>query len=292
MQIMSVLWEDFDFEDYVTETQEGVSFGELRDRAGIEDSGNFNYHLGELAGTLVSDREDGYVLSPLGYNLMGALDRYTELEYSTIDEWALEDPCPFCGGTLSAKYRREMLEVRCRDCNGLADDGNFTFVELPSIGVQHLERRELLDAAIQTMVSKVRSTLWGLCWDCNSPIDQELDICDAHRRGPGGTCPTCNCRFQTEIGISCPTCGTAGRGPSLEYAIVSASVSGFFDAHGQGPEQIGPWGYRLQALGSATETVVETDPATVEVEFDLDGDIHRVRIEDDSEGISIETVDT
>ena len=41
---------------------EGVPFEALRERAGVDDSGRFNYHLGKLTGRFVERGDDGYRL--------------------------------------------------------------------------------------------------------------------------------------------------------------------------------------------------------------------------------------
>ncbi|MFD1647492.1 DUF7347 domain-containing protein [Haloarchaeobius litoreus] len=49
------------------ETTDGsLSFSELRTRVGTRDSGQFNYHLGRLRGSLVEKTAAGYELTELG----------------------------------------------------------------------------------------------------------------------------------------------------------------------------------------------------------------------------------
>jgi hypothetical protein len=267
MSIMRTLWEAFEFAVYVTGDREGLGFATLRERAGIRDSGNFNYHLGELTDILVESRGGGYVLTPLGYNLMRSIGRYENFEYRVVDEWTVEESCPFCDGRLVAAYNREILEVHCRDCGGLGGDGNFTFVEFPSTGSASLSRRELLDAATLEMADKVRSSMHGVCWDCHAPMELEIEHCADHDRSSTGICDRCSHRYSAKVEATCRTCGTTGRGPVLEYAVASHSVGGFFGERGCGPDQLGPWEYRVAALASATETGVSTDPPAVELRF-------------------------
>jgi len=290
MAIMRTLWAEFEFADYVTERRDGHTFSELLEATGVTDSGNFNYHLGELAGVLVADREDGYVLTPLGYNLMQSIDRYDSFAYTTFDERVAADPCPYCGGDLVVAYRREIVSVRCRDCGGLASDGDFTFVEVPAIGTGEPATAELLDAATLAMFAKVRSSRHGVCWDCRAPMDRSLDCCEDHASEANGVCEVCDRRYAVVVDADCPTCGESGRGPALEYAVVSPSVAAFFESVGAGPEQVGPWRYRLAALGAATERVESTDPVTVDLSLERDGRTHRVTVENRQDGIRIESV--
>jgi len=289
MRILRALWESFDFERYVTESREGTPFGTLRERAGVDDPGNFNYHLGKLDGVLVERGEDGYVLTPLGYNLLRAVDEHDDFEYTTREEWVTADPCPFCGGDLVAEYRREMLSVRCRDCGGIAEDGNLTFVQLRATDVDDLDDRGLLDAAALAMFSKIRSSLHGVCWNCRAPMARSLDLCSAHDPGADGVCEACSLRFRAEVDAACENCGTSGRGPLLEYVVVSPTVAAAFAAAGEGPTEVGPWAYRLGVLGATTETVVGTDPVTVSATVEVDGEGHTVVVEDRPSGLAVVT---
>ncbi|WP_255190544.1 winged helix-turn-helix domain-containing protein [Natronobeatus ordinarius] len=270
MQIMHVLWERFSFSAYVTESHEGIAYSELLAGAGAEDSGNFNYHLGQLTGTLVEKRTDGYVLTPLGYNLMRSIERYSSFEYETRPKRPLEEPCPFCGGELVGEYRREIVSVRCQDCDGLADDGNFTFVQIPASGATDLSMAALVDVATLELFSKVTTAGHGFCWSCHAPIDCSIDGCESHERTAAGSCERCGQRFHSLLGIECDSCGTSGQGPLLEYVLTVPAVSAFFESAGVGPRQVGPWRYRLAAFGAVTETVVDTDPVIVEFSFSLE----------------------
>jgi DNA-binding transcriptional ArsR family regulator len=289
MQIMRVLWERFDFAQYVIENDEGTNFATIREAAGVDDSGNFNYHLSQLNGTLIEQQADGYVLTPLGYDLMRTLDRYGDYRYATLEEWTVEDPCPFCSGSLKAQYRRQILETRCTDCGAIGGSGNFTFVELPAFGVRDLSRRELLDAAALALLSKVRWAIKGICWDCHAPMDTTLELCGNHDRGENGICAACDLRYQTAVRVACDTCGTAGEGPILEYVIATPAVAAFFDERHPEVSYDQLWRFRIAALATATEAVVATDPVTVAVTFDLDEASHRVTVRDGPEGVELDT---
>ncbi|UPV99064.1 helix-turn-helix domain-containing protein [Halorussus gelatinilyticus] len=49
-----------------------LSFSELRGRVGARDAGRFNYHLGQLRGSLVEKTPEGYLLTDEGVTV-GAL---------------------------------------------------------------------------------------------------------------------------------------------------------------------------------------------------------------------------
>lgn len=289
MRIVRALWSEFEFAPYVTESQSGMPFGRLRERADVDDPGNFNYHLGELLGTLVADREDGYVLTPRGYNLMRAIDQFAGVDFDRREPWVLADPCPFCDGDLEGSYRRGLVEVRCLDCNGIGGDGNFTFVELPGNGLGDLDRARLLDAAALEMRGKLRSSLAGLCWNCHGRMAVSFSRCDEHARDDGGTCPECLHRYSATVDATCDTCGTSGHGPVLEYAMLDPHVEAAFADVDRDPAAVGPWRYRLAALAAGSQTLGETDPTTVAARFDLDRATVELRLEASGDGLSMQT---
>jgi DNA-binding transcriptional ArsR family regulator len=75
---------------------EPLSFSELRQRVGIDDTGRFNYHLNELCGRFVRDGKAGYELGYTGERVVLAA---TDLdpEAATTAEDSNGGNCPVCG---------------------------------------------------------------------------------------------------------------------------------------------------------------------------------------------------
>lgn len=291
-KIIQALWEQFEFQAYVTESRDGVQFGELRKRAGVRDSGNFNYHLKKLEEVLVRKKGDGYVLTPLGYNLMRSIARLTTFEYDVRAEQPIDESCPYCDGTLTAEYRREILSIRCQDCDGLAAGGRFTSIEIPATAGEGLEFTELVDRATLSMFSKLRKAHHGICWDCLHTMDSTVVICPNHERGPDGACTHCDHRYESLIEVSCSRCGTAGKGPLIEYALIHPAALNFFEQFDADPTTAGSWEYRLQALSCGTETVVGTDPKTTEFSFELGDETLWITVQDTEDGLVLSAEST
>jgi DNA-binding transcriptional ArsR family regulator len=275
--VLRALWDEFDFENYVTRERTPVPFSDLRDRTG--DVSNFNYHLDQLVGVLVERRDEGYLLTPLGYNLMRAVDAHAPLAYETLDRTDLADPCPFCSGTLAGRYQREMVRIECLDCGGLADGGNFLTAQVPITTTGTLEFPRLLDVASHTVTQRVGTSFQGFCWECHSPVDRALIVCRDHERDDAGVCPECLGRYAIKLDVECPNCGTGGAGSLVEYAMVTPAVQALFADHGCGGRQVGPWEYRLAALEAVEERDVTAAPTGATYRFDLDGDSLVVRFE-------------
>jgi hypothetical protein len=89
-----------------------LSFSDLRERAGVADSGNFNYHLGKLDGRFVQKTGGGYALTPRGVRLAA-------LAVAGFEDPGFGDPepvgsdCPACGEPLYVSYDEGMVAVAC-----------------------------------------------------------------------------------------------------------------------------------------------------------------------------------
>jgi hypothetical protein len=80
----------------LAETNEALSFTELRERVGIRDSGKFNYHLTKLCAYFVRETDVGYELGHAGSRIISAAGH--ERKEETIDT-DTEECCPVCGET-------------------------------------------------------------------------------------------------------------------------------------------------------------------------------------------------
>lgn len=80
----------------LAETNEALSFTELKERVGIRDSGKFNYHLTKLCAYFVRETDVGYELGHAGSRVISAAG-YEKGETNT--ERVTEERCPVCGAT-------------------------------------------------------------------------------------------------------------------------------------------------------------------------------------------------
>jgi DNA-binding transcriptional ArsR family regulator len=109
--ILRALWEADD--------QTGT-FSDLRERVGMADSGQFNYHLDKLSGRFVRKTENGYELALAGRHVVGSLLKGAYASTEPIDPIPLEEPCPFCGGDRTFHYEDEQVTLDCAGCSAEA----------------------------------------------------------------------------------------------------------------------------------------------------------------------------
>lgn len=81
----------------LAEAEGALSYTELRERAGLRDSGKFNYHLTKLCRYFVREVEDGYELGHAGTRVIAAAGLPVGTGASTVEEFEVESTCPVCG---------------------------------------------------------------------------------------------------------------------------------------------------------------------------------------------------
>jgi len=111
IQILAELW-DADGQT--------LPFSTLRERVGVRDSGNFNYHLGSLTPELLHRTQDGYTLTYAGRQVVGAAvagsyTDATDLDVGPVDAGA----CPACGGSIETAYEDGEVVMDCANCEDL-----------------------------------------------------------------------------------------------------------------------------------------------------------------------------
>ncbi|WP_267642940.1 winged helix-turn-helix domain-containing protein [Haloarchaeobius amylolyticus] len=77
--------------------EEPLPFSTLRERAGIRDTGKFNYHLTRLCEYYVREVADGYELGHAGTRVIAAAEPMQAEDGDAPATDAASDACPVCG---------------------------------------------------------------------------------------------------------------------------------------------------------------------------------------------------
>lgn len=245
-----------------------LSFSELMDRAGVADSGRFNYHLGELLDTFVKKTEAGYALRPPGHFLYRAIVAGTLTDRERLEPVRVGE-CPDCGADLAVEYpANHCLYVRCRDCGRFVHTAHF-----PQTGIDGREREEILDASLRTARHETGLLREGVCPACSARAERAL------RTDDPGVCGAV-CDYDVYAQLSCSACNVAGFSHPASVALTAPPVVGFFDEHDRDPRAVRPWAGVL-AEAQSRSTLVGEDPHTVEIPFELDDECLTVRLDAD-----------
>lgn len=253
------------------DSQESLSFSDLRQRVGTADSGQFNYHLGKLVGKFVRKDEDGYRLTTAGFQVYGAILAGTYTDTVDFEPLTLDQSCPHCEEPLVVSYGEERLRVTCESCERIHVE--FAF---PPGAFEGRDPQGLLDTLRQRLRAMV-------------PLAQS------------GTCPTC--WGQTETGLvmesvsfrdekiplvltECTRCGDEIRASPGALLLDEPAVVSAYHDHGIDLRDRPVW--TLPWLGRDSLEVLSTDPPRVEITIDIEGDRLRATIEADGTVSAIE----
>lgn len=206
LAILLALWDAHD----PAHPDEGVPFSVLRERVGVADSGQFNYHLERLVGQFVRRVDDGYVLRRAGQKLVRTVIAGAGIEEPTLEPTPVEIPCPYCGGQTAVHYEDEWLYHTCTECEGgfagtdEQPDGYLTGTALDPAGFTDRSPEELWAAALSRGYQDMKAMLEGVCDECSGTVDLWLDVCEEH--DATDVCETCGRTPVALVVLACTVC--------------------------------------------------------------------------------------
>jgi DNA-binding transcriptional ArsR family regulator len=229
-----------------------VGFSELRERVGMRDSGQFNYHLGKLVGTFVKNGEEGYELSIAGQQVVGALAAGTYTADATLAPLELDDPCPSCGeGPLVVSFADEQVEMRCEACEEWLNQFSFPPGTLDQYTPEELPMA--FDRWLRVQFNRIAA---GFCSNCAGRLAGRLD-------------PDADDPMGGRIFWDCERCGQQARASAATPVVYHPATAGFLYDHGRDVTSDPSW--RLFGRGDVTVTL-DPDRERVHVSLTLAGD--------------------
>lgn len=153
-----------------------LTFSELRERVGVRDSGQFNYHLDKLRDEFVryDEDEDAYDITYAGVVVYQALVRGTFDHRVEVDPFDTGIDCHECDGSYEASYSATSLfTLECPDC-----ESRLYFAHFPPRGLEERTREEFLEAVDQWIRKEVTVFARGLCPFCSGDVDTSLVLND------------------------------------------------------------------------------------------------------------------
>lgn len=118
------------------EADKPVSFSELRDRVGMRDSGNFNYHLDKLTGHFLGRTEVGYTLRQAGRRVIEAVLSGAVTDVPELEPTQIERSCFYCDAPIKVAYDETSprpVKPYCTECAGLAEFGSYDHGQLADL---------------------------------------------------------------------------------------------------------------------------------------------------------------
>jgi len=270
--IVEALW------DARTEGTTPLSFSDLRERVGLRDSGQFNYHLSKLTPRFVRQVEDGYQLTYAGQQVVGAAvsGTYTDADV-TVDPVTAGD-CPQCAATIEAEYDQGSIVIDCVDCDLTVTDG----LPAPPVLAAHHDPDELPAVFDRLVRTRIRTLTEGFCSLCGGPVDSTplaFLAADEHGFDAAGTDQGEDEDGTAGVAYQCRACDRE------IYSVVAAcvldhpAVAGAYHDNGVDLRQTPVW--ELEWVGDADTTVESESPPRLVVSFEVGDETVRVTVDDD-----------
>jgi DNA-binding transcriptional ArsR family regulator len=214
----------------------GLSFSNLRERVGVEDSGQFNYHLDKLTGRFIKRTDEGYTLRQTGESIVKTVIREAGFGSPTVETTEIDLPCPHCDGQTAVRYENDWLYHVCTECRGTytnddVPEGCLSAHCLAPAACANRTPQELYALALFRLLQKVHQEMKGICPSCTGPVEQTLEICQEH--DASGNCDTCGQPDPIRASFECLICKEYATDIPLTYCLVfHPAVDSFYYDHG------------------------------------------------------------
>lgn len=138
-----------------------LAFSELQEATGVEDNGQFNYHLKKPLDEFVEKREEGYALTLAGIRAYQAIVAHQFDTSIEVDPFEINGTCSSCGATRRAWYEDSRGYIGCRSCGDL----EHRYPVAPDT-IDPVEPTTLLDALDRQLTRDYLSMFNGVCPYC------------------------------------------------------------------------------------------------------------------------------
>jgi hypothetical protein len=240
-----------------------VSYAEIKNDLGIQDSGRFNYHLDKLTGTFVSKTAEGYALSFSANTLYQAILSTRPIADHPTPVFDVEEPCPECGSTCEIRYETECVVSQCPSC----DSQSFAY-PFPAGAFTGRTDEEALRAVVQRMYHHVSLAQQGVCPYCSGTMTAEW--LSGH-----------DTEFPSNVLVhyTCSLCGMELHTGVVAMIQQYSAVTSLFDEYGIDLRETLPWEFRGYASRKGV-TVRSEDPLCIEVPVTIDDDEFTVIVDE------------
>jgi len=243
--------------------ERSLSFSALRERTGVRDSGQFNYHLGKLVGVFVRETDEGYALRYAGRRVIGAVLSGAYTREVTVDPIPVDGRCFDCGGRLEATYRDERARIGCVDC-----DLSVTEYGVPPGLVEGYEREQLPYVFDRWIRVQMAQFFAGFCPRCLGQIRTTLGSEQDEDLGVPG------------LTHECDRCGFSSLSVVGAAVVDHPAVVAFHHDHGVDLRETPLW--ELDWLFSVRHEFLSADPPRVRVVIPLDDEELLVTVDADA----------
>lgn len=262
-----------------------LGFSELYRRSGVDDSGQFNYHLEQLRGRFVASSDAGYQLSTAASKVIQSVLAGTVVADPTVPPTDVDEHCPVCDASVRVRYDDGYLTVTCTACPGLwreatHPEGTIGTLSFPPAALKDRTPRETMHAGARFLVARAEMMMDGVCPQCAGQVRSSLDLCEAHDV-TDDICTRCGNPYVGVYTFTCATCRERARAPSFAVVHHHPIVEALYET---GVSET-PWAGMWRGI-DWPESIVERDPPRVRTVVEHAGERHEFEAGPDG-GVSV-----
>lgn len=275
------------------EAEGTLSFTELRDRVGIRQGAQFNYHLDKLVGHFVEKTDAGYMLRQPGRRVVQAILSGAVTADPTLEPTEIEFPCRHCGTSVEVGYRWGKMQLSCTACGGNYEKsavreldldteyGNLANMPLAPAAIQGRSAAGVLRAAATRGHLDALAASSDVCPRCSASVKSAVNVCENHDAA-GGLCDQCDHRLAVRVRFRCTNCIYEQAFTAVMALLNVPELAAFVGDHGYNTTSDGiEWGWDYD------EEILTTDPFKGRFTFHIDGDSITLTVNDDLEVVEV-----
>lgn len=249
-------------------------FSTLYDEVAIDDTAQFNYHLGELVPHFVAKGDDGYELTERGKRIARVITAELYTGETASGPFDVDGACYACGASaLDATYEDERFQVACRECGEAVPSAPVP----PSIVRGH--DPEDVGAAVDRWAwSQVDLASSGVCPTCGGGVDPVVVEDVAYTLA-----------FDAVAAFECAVCTRRTTMTFGALATRHPAVEAFFQRRGGSIRDRRFWEIGQYVADEGVE-IVSRDPWRVRASFHADGDACHVEVDETLDVVRTEVV--
>lgn len=293
LAILLGLWEAKDPGASAADGADAVPFSELRERVGVRDSGQFNYHVDRLAGTFVRRTDDGYELTDPAEQILSAVFAGTLSDHASFEDEPIDAECYRCGGPTVVDYRDGIHTIRCTSCDGTfhqpGDESGVLYrVYRPPAGLVNRTPQEFSRHGGTWDRHRHYCMMEGACPDCSGAVSTTIHVCEHHDSRDGSVCEHCGSSFEVLSTFVCDVCKLTWRAPAWSPIFTHLAVRVFFYERGLDHDaRYDAFDTKELVDAIAAVDVTGTDPLEVTVRVVLADDHLLVTLDDEMSVVDV-----
>jgi DNA-binding transcriptional ArsR family regulator len=257
----------------------GLTFSDLREQVGVEDSGRFNYHLNELRDQFVTKLDEEYVARYPGLAIVATM--YAGVHRDTVADESrtaeTEFTCPECDREVQLHYgARQLYSGMWMEC---PEHGSFDKRPVPPGAQMDRSLHELMTVAATRFVTNLALARQGICLQCwgNVTVEYPTDVPEEYQIAD-----------RIPVKIQCDRCWNHVSVVLRSLFLEHPSVRGPFADRGYSLLETMEMVTAVDELSVCETELLGTDPASARLCIDLDDESIELTIDEECTVIDVE----